>query len=467
MKIAVAGASGFVGRVLIEELKKHHQVVGLSRSKKQSEDNIEWRSCDLFSMLDAEKAMHDVDVAVYLVHSMRPSAHLTQGTFDDFDLIVADNFVRAAQKCGVKQIVYLGGMRPEDGEKMSAHLRSRWEVEQVFKKSPIASTVLRAAIILGAEGSSFHIMTRLVQRLPAMLCPAWTHTESQPVALQDVLAAILYCVGNEKTFNKVYDLCGSDKVSYAEMMSKIAHKMGLKRMLIPVPFLSPKISALWLCFITGAPKELVRPLIHGLKIPLLARPQRLLHIPGHRYLTVDEALDVALKEFNHKDNPIAFNPSPAGKHVVRSVQRLALAGRISAEEVARAYMNFLPKSQPGFLRVDVTGRWIYFCWRFPLTRLLVLEHSPERSGSDRQLFYVRGGLLARKTVRGRLEFREILGGEAVIAAIHDFQPRLPWYLYLWTQAFFHLWVMKRFGKHLINDKDVNYTAPGSSASSGT
>ncbi|UOF00675.1 NAD(P)H-binding protein [Bdellovibrio reynosensis] len=449
MKVAIAGASGFVGKALILELQKDHSLVALSRSSKKTDSpQLEWRACDLFSLLDAEKALVGVDVAIYLVHSMRPSAHLTQGTFDDFDLIVADNFVRAAIKCGVKQIIYLGGLRPEDTKDLSLHLRSRLEVEDVFRNSGIPFTILRAPIILGAEGSSFHIMARLVERLPVMVTPAWTRTLSQPVSLKDVVASISYCIGNEETYSKTYDLGGPEIVSYSEVMLKIAKRMGLERKLLPFPFVTPRISTLWVCLITGAPSALVKPLIVGLKAPLLVSAEWELKIPNHKYLSIDEAVDEALKEYSGKKSPLAFQGSPSGPHVVRSVQRIPLPNGIHAEQVAHAYLEFLPRTQPFFLRVEVAGNWIYFSWRFPYVRLLILEYSPERSWLNRQLFYVRGGLLALTTERGRLEFREILGGKAVIAAIHDFKPRMPWYIYRWSQALFHLWVMKQFGKYL-------------------
>lgn len=458
MKVAVAGASGFVGKALIEVLKKDHDVVALSRSSDKTHDpKIEWRSCDLFSLLDAERSLQGVDVAIYLVHSMRPSAHLTQGTFDDFDLIVADNFVRAAEKCQVKQIIYLGGMRPENEEEISVHLRSRWEVEEVFRKSSVPTTVLRAAMILGPEGSSFHIMARLVRRLPIMVCPAWTRTESQPTALKDIVFSINHCVGKSEALNKVYDVGGPEVVSYSAMMRKIADLWNLSRRHIPFPLISPRLSTLWVCLITGAPRALVKPLVMGLKSSLRVNPERALHIPGYHFMNVEEALKESLKDYDESKAPLAFHGTPSRRHVVRSVQRLPLPAGKTAESVARAYMDFLPKMQPGFMRTEVNGNWIYFCWRFPSTRLLVLEYSPNRSWSHRQLFYVRGGLLARKTIRGRLEFREILGGEAVIAAIHDFEPRMPWYIYRWTQAFFHVWVMKQFGQYLNKMEKAGYS----------
>ncbi len=459
MKIAIAGASGFVGKALVEELKKNHELIGLSRGKKENTAHIEWRACDLFSMLDAEKGLQGADVAIYLVHSMRPSAHLTQGTFDDFDLIVADNFVRAAEACNIKQIIFLGGMRPEDKDHISDHLRSRWEVEQVFRKSKVPSTILRAALIIGPEGSSFHIMARLVQRLPFMVCPTWTYTHSHPIALSDVVAAITYCVGREEVFEKVFEIGTEESITYIELMKKIAHKLHLHRGIFAIPFVTPKLSTLWVCLVTGAPRELVRPLIEGLKTSLPLRKEKLLRIPGHQYKSVDEALDESLNHYNQKSRPMAFQPSPRGRHVVRSVQRLHAPKGVSAEQAALAYLEYLPKSSPGLLKVEVLGRWIYFSWRIPYRKLLILEYSPERSRQDRQLFYLRGGLLAKKTMRGRLEFREILGGEAIIAAIHDFEPRMPWYFYRFTQAVFHLYVMRMFGAFLVKNGMVEYKRP--------
>ncbi|WP_415064338.1 NAD(P)H-binding protein [Bdellovibrio sp.] len=458
MKVAVAGASGFVGKALIEELQKSFEVVALSRATKQSQQkNIEWRACDLFSLLDAERALQGVDVAIYLVHSMRPSAHLTQGTFDDFDLIVADNFVRAAEKCKVRQIIYLSGLRPENPKEISRHLQSRWEVEEVFRKSSVPTTALRAAVILGAEGSSFHIMARLVNRLPVMVCPAWTKTKTQPIALRDVVASLIFCIDRTDSFNKIYDIGGPESVSYLEMMKLIARIQGRHRGLLTVPFLTPQLSTLWVCLVTGAPRALVRPLVVGLKSSLLVSPERKLEIPGYHFMDVKTALQNALNSYDEHKSPLAFQGVPEGPHVVRSVQRLVLPQGQTAASVAQAYLEFLPQMQPGFLKVEVSGHWIYFCWRFPFMRLLILEYAPERSWMDRQLFYVRGGLLARRTARGRLEFRTILGGEALIAAIHDFEPRMPWYLYRWTQALIHLWVMKQFGRYLNRQRNLGYS----------
>lgn len=448
MNIAIAGASGFVGKALIQELPKEYKIFGLSRSSKKSEGNVEWRGCDLFSLLDAEKGLKDADVAIYLVHSMRPSAHLSQGNFEDFDLIVADNFAKAAERNGVKQIIFLGGLIPENREETSKHLQSREEVEQVFLKCKVPATILRAAVIIGAEGSSFHIMSRLVERLPFMLCPSWTSTLNQPVALNDVIESIRYVLGKSEFANQSFDLGGPDILSYRDMMLKVADLKGLKRQCIPVPFLKPTLSTLWVCGITGAPKDLVKPLIDSLRFSLVARKDHKLDIPGVIPMGIDDALKVALRNYDGHEKPHAFK-KPAVKHYeARSVQRLPMPKGWTAEDVAKAYMDFLPKMRPRVVRVDVDGHWIYFSNRFPHFHLLVLEYSPERSWRSRQLFYVRGGLLSQRIGRGRLEFREVLDGQACLSAIHDFKPRLPWYFYKYSQALYHLWVMTEFGRYL-------------------
>lgn len=449
MKVAIAGASGFVGRALVEELKTNHDIIGLSRSDKKSEtESLEWKCCDLFSLLDAERGLEGIDVAIYLVHSMRPSARLTQGSFEDFDLIVADNFVRAAKTAGVKHLLYLGGLYPDNTVCASSHLESRHEVEDLFKAGGVPYTILRAPIIIGAEGSSFHIMSRLVERLPVMVCPSWTSSKTQPIALQDVVASIRYCIESDQGKNKIYDLGGPDIVTYLQMMQMIAELLKLKRSLIPIPFLTPGISTLWVCLITQAPTELVRPLVDGLLVDLLVAPSRKLDIPGYKPTSLKDALSVALKDYDPKQSPLAFRKVVHNDSVVRSVQRLDLPQGKTADDVAKAYMKFLPKTGPGFLKVTVQGRKIQFCWKYPFTPLLVLEYSEERSWPHRQLFYVKGGLLAQETKRGRLEFREVLGGKAIIAAIHDFKPRIPWFIYRWTQAVFHVRVMKQFGWYL-------------------
>ena len=143
---------------------------------------VEWRTCDLFSLAQTELAVHGADVAVYLVHSMLPAARLTQASFEDTDLLLADNFARACAKSGIRRVVYLGGLIPRaDG--LSRHLQSRLEVERVLASRGAQVVSLRAGLVLGGEGSSFQMLMTLVQRLPVMICPAWLATPTQPIAI--------------------------------------------------------------------------------------------------------------------------------------------------------------------------------------------------------------------------------------------------------------------------------------------
>lgn len=448
MKIVVAGATGFVGKLLVDSLKANHEVIALSRSQKESEPNVEWRPCDLFSLLDAEKGLRGAEVAYYLVHSMQPTDHLAQGSFNDFDLIAADNFLRAAIKCEIKHIIFLGGTQPKEGVENSPHLESRKEVEKLFIESPIPTTVLRASMIIGPEGSSFHIMAKTVQRLPLILCPPWTRTLSQPIYIHDIIDALESCLSLPRDAVDVYDVGCATPISYEDMMKSLARYFSKRRIFIDFMKVPYFLSSSVICAVTGAPWALVSPLIKGLSVSLQVNPEKKFDLLGREFLSADEALRHTMRKFNENKIPFAFKRPKVKPHIVRSVQRMDLPKGLDAQDVANQYMEFLPTLKPSVIRVDVQENWVYFNWVFPKMTLLVLEHAPERSGPDRQLFYVRGGMLARKTLRGRLEFREISNGEKILAAIHDFEPRLPWFIYLWSQAQIHLWVMKQFAKYL-------------------
>ncbi|MFM8230130.1 MAG: NAD-dependent epimerase/dehydratase family protein, partial [Chthoniobacterales bacterium] len=164
--VVVAGASGFVGMALLPVLAENFDVVALSRSANPELPRVRWTRCDLFSLLQTERALQGADYVVYLVHSMLP-ARLTQARFEDMDFILADNFARSAARAGVKQIVYLGGIIPNDAQ-LSRHLASRLEVERVLSARGVPVTSLRAGLIVGPRGSSFRIMLRLVRRSPVL-----------------------------------------------------------------------------------------------------------------------------------------------------------------------------------------------------------------------------------------------------------------------------------------------------------
>ncbi len=461
MKILVAGASGFVGKALLTALTKNplFEVYALSRVPKETtEKNLKWMTCDLFSLKDLEKALEGMDYAFYLIHSMVPSAGLVQGDFQDMDLILADNFARASKASGLKQIVYLGGVIPENETELSPHLKSRLETEETLKSYGTPVTCLRAPIIIGKNGSSFTIVNKLVERLPFMILPSWTSTFSCPAYLGDVVESLIFVLGKTDHLGKIYNLMGPDTISYRNLLEITADVKGLKRYFFNVPFFTLQLSRLWVSTITGTPKDLVYPLIQSLKYPMVSNKESGLIIPNYHFKGVKESIMEALgvkeipKEKNlfpvFIKNLIFYHPSVEKKEV-RSVQRLHRPEGKNAKWVMEKFFEWLPKFFRFLILVKIKGDDIYFTFLNKID-LLKMRYSPERSMEDRQLIYITGGLLAKGDQgRARLEFRETTCGKYFIVAIHEFKPYLPWYIYRFTQAPFHLWVMKKFAEYLL------------------
>lgn len=454
-RVVVAGASGFVGKGLGEMLRERgFEPIGLTRDLQRCEAKkspYSWRACELFSLKSAEDALIGADYAVYLVHSMMPSARLTQGSFRDFDLVCADNFARAARAAGVRHILYLGGLVPDDVE-LSEHLASRLEVERVLASQTVPVTTIRAGLVVGAGGSSYEMMVRLVRRLPAMICPKWTAALTQPVALSDVVQIIGRAIGDERLFDQSFDVGVPEAMSYRDMMERTAAVLGVSRPMIGVPILSPRLSRLWVSLITGAPRELVAPLVESLRHSIVARDHRIYELLDLEPTTFEEcvlrAIEVESLE-RRAERPRAFVGGGEEDKTVRSVQRLPLPMGRDAIWAAESYMGWLPKAMWPFVVVDVDDdRSCRFRLRGLREPLLILRFAPDRSRADRQLFYVVGGWLANPDGRGRLEMRTVPAGGGLICAIHDFEPRLPWFVYLASQSWIHLWVMRAFGRHL-------------------
>ena len=476
LRVVIAGASGFVGRALARALAADFDVVGLSRVERpRGPDGVEWRACDLFSLLDTEKGVAGADVVFYLVHSMMPSARLTQGSFADMDLICADNVARAAKHAAARSIVYLGGLIPPGEASLSPHLASRLEVERTLGSHGVPVTSLRAGLILGADGSSFKMMVRLVERLPVMVSPRWTRSLTQPIALEDVVAALRYALEHPEIGGSAYDLGGPDVLSYSALLQATARALGKTRPILTLPFDTIRLSLLWVSLVSGAPMDLVRPLVQSLRHDMIAHDGLTLQArAGIQARPLREALTRAVEERaahatearTPHDDARARRKKVRGDRQVRSVQRLPMPAGWDASVVAREYGRWLPRFMRPFLRVETDATGAYSFFLKPLkTALLVLAFAKERSTPDRSLYYITGGLLARvqQRPRGRLEFRTVLGGTRVLAAIHDFVPTLPWLLYSWTQALVHLLVMRAFGRHLAR---TSGPAPGARLGDG-
>jgi uncharacterized protein YbjT (DUF2867 family) len=271
-RVLIVGATGFVGRRLVPELVKlgvplrllSRNLAGLS-ALLQKDADIEVAQADLVTGSGLAEALQGIGTAYYLVHSMGGRTLSRNEEYAEKDRQAAKNFVAAADAAGLKRVIYLGGLG-ETGDNLSEHLRSRAEIAEILSTGRAAATVLRAAIIIGAEGASYEMLRYLVERLPVMVCPQWVDTRIQPIAIKDVLAYLVGCLRNPDTAGKSFDIGGPEIFTYVEMMQKYAEVRGLaKRVIIRVPVLTPLLSAYWVDLVTPVPSGIAHPLIEGLK----------------------------------------------------------------------------------------------------------------------------------------------------------------------------------------------------------
>jgi len=446
--IAVAGATGFIGKWFIKNYKSRFKIIGLSRNKIENPETseIEWRQVDLYSISSTTNALKNVDVGIYLVHSMQPSTRMNQGTFEDTDILLADNFSRAANECQLKQIIYVGGILPKDSFKISKHLKSRYEVEKTLGSRSTPLTTIRAGIIIGPDGSSFRIIQKLVENLPIMACPEWTKSLNQPLDIRDALKVIDWCVLNEESYNKPIEIGGNEVISYMDLLKITAKKMNKKRLIFSFSLITIGLSKLWLSLITGTSKNLTSPLVESLKHTMTLNNEKEFHL-NKNFIGLEKSIEYALKPTDSvPKNPI-FTKKFIEKNTVRSVQRIANPSKKTPQFFARIYPIWLTKQFASIVKANFDGKFV----KFYLLGILLLELKVIKSRSDekRQLFFITGGILVKRSDLGWLEFRSVLNNNYLVAAIHEYVPRLPWFIYKYTQAKVHLLVMKQFEKFLI------------------
>ncbi len=383
---------------------------------------------------------------------MIPQATLIRGSFEDMDLICADNFARAAKSCGVRHIIYLSGLVPDE-PKLSRHLTSRLEVEQTFKASGIRLTTLRAGMIVGPGSSSFELMSRLVARLPFIIAPRWTKSKSQAIALSDVINVLLYVLDHPKQCAGTWDIGCPEVLTYREMMAQTAQALGKKARIFDIPFNVPALSLLGVSLLTGTPRQLVVPLVQSLQHTMVAKHGlRLQANAGIRPTPFKKAIRDAIK---HDSTPPAQG-SPAEQSKKRAqtiffVQRLAIPPGATALWVARECARWLPKILSPLIKVVVQDCLIYrFCVPGTDICLLELTFSAEQSSASRQLFYISGGLWTQphQTELGYVEFRAVFADRYVLVIVHDVVARRLWLSYKVSQAALYASVMYYFGRHL-------------------
>ena len=290
--ILITGATGFIGNLLRKRLLRDHCAVRcLVRSAGvSSNDGAEIVQGDLLEPATLGKALVGVDTAYYLVHSMSGG----RAGFERRDREAAENFVAAANRAGVRRVIYLGGLG-ETGDELSEHLKSRLEVADILKTGHFATTTLRAAIIIGAGGASFEMVKSLVEHLPLMITPRWVTTRCQPIAVSDVIEYLAGCLVDERTTGRTFDIGGMDVLTYKEMMERMAKIVGKRLYILPVPVLTPKLSSYWVAFITPVPASVSMPLIEGLKNEVICRESAIRDIIPLQLTPYEEAVRRALQ----------------------------------------------------------------------------------------------------------------------------------------------------------------------------
>ncbi len=268
--VLVTGATGYIGGRLVPRLiEKGYNVRCMVRDVSRAEGRWEGAEIvygDVHKYESITEALKGVDVAYYLIHSMSAG----EEKFVEMDEKAAENFSLKAKEAGVKRIIYLGGLGSEK-ENLSPHLRSRQTTGEKLRSSGISVTEFRAGMIVGSGSLSFEMVRYLTERVPVMICPKWVSTRTQPIAVRDVLKYLIDSIEEPESENKILEIGSPDVLTYADLMKIYAEVRGLKRYMIHVPFLTPRLSSYWVDLVTPIPSSIARPLIEGLKNELICK----------------------------------------------------------------------------------------------------------------------------------------------------------------------------------------------------
>lgn len=343
MRVAVTGATGYVGGRLVPLLLEGGYGVRCIVREPRKLEERPWRRdprvsvvrSDVSDVAELASQLEGCSAAFYLIHSMESSG----SGYAERDRRLAQVFARAAASAGVERIIYLGGLG-EMGAGLSEHLSSRREVERVLAGTGVPVTVFRAAMIIGSGSASFEILRYLVERLPVMVTPSWVRTESQPVAIADVLHWLVRCLAVPETAGKTLEIGGADVLAYRDLMRIMAEELRLpRRLVIPLPVLTPRLSSMWISLVTPVSYRIARPLADGLRNRVVVTSDEVQRLMPHEPLGARAAIHDALESVrsNQVDTrwsvagPVLGDPDWAGGTVFvneRSIDVDADAGEV-------------------------------------------------------------------------------------------------------------------------------------------
>jgi uncharacterized protein YbjT (DUF2867 family) len=363
-KVLLTGATGYVGGRLLHALEdKGYPVRCLARRPEflapRVEQSTEIVKGDVLDRDSLEPALEGVDTAFYLVHSMGSKAD-----FEEADRIGATSFGEAARRAGVRRIIYLGGLG-ESGTELSQHLKSRHETGEVLRQSGVPVIEFRTSIILGSGSLSYELIRALVERLPIMTCPRWVQVKTQPIAIEDVVAYLMLALEMPHVSGNIYEVGGADQVSYRDIMLEYARQRGLRRILVPVPFLTPRLSSLWLGLTTPVYARVGRKLIEGVRNATVVQNREALSVFAVRPMGLRQAIERARRNEEREFAETRWSDAISSAAVQRSWGGVQLGGRLvdsrSAEVPVPPTAAFVPIRRIG----GATG-WYYANWLWRL-----------------------------------------------------------------------------------------------------
>ena len=369
--ILVTGATGYVGGRLVPRLlASGYRVRCLARDPSRLQgrawlDQVELAQGDLLQPDSLVTAMHGVHAVYYLVHSMGGGSD-----FHEWDLVAARNCAQAARANGVERIIYLGGLGDPDAD-LSPHLRSRQQTGDALRETGVPVTEFRAAVIVGSGSLSFEMIRYLTERLPVMICPKWVFTRIQPIAIRNVLDYLVAALGCLESTGRIIEIGGSDVQTYASMMAGYARARGLKRRLIAVPFLTPRLSSYWVHLVTPIPAKIAKPLIKGLGNEVVVRDGMALRLfPSIDLFDYETAVRLAMERMNTRGIETAWSDaltsSQGGKTPVTLINCEGLI-------IERRQLVVSAPTDPvyrSFAGLGGARGWLYMDWAWQLRGML-------------------------------------------------------------------------------------------------